>query len=931
MLSGLFKPDWQNDSAEKRLKAVAALNPDEVTDHSVLEELALNDFEFSVRKAALLKISKPEVILNIRQTHTDDETRTAADHVFLELIGPKSTLSEIEIRKLISENPELSIKIAKNCPFASLRTEYLQELPEAEIVNIIAEIEFSDTRSMLADHILTEKELERARKFLKGKDKNAEKIIKSKLDAIHAWQKQEQENLETVEQLCKNMEFLAEHNEEWRPDFNDRFALYSQQWKALEFKPQEVLQVRFNQASAIVKNIVEQRSSIENSVKQQDKLTQEVSNLCCDIAPLTMQQFIIETSILQNKVKQYTNEWEKHSELVSPESKLENKFVEARQAMESSIEFAEHAVKAPALEELISESDIKETIKLVDSALSNLRWPQHYPNLQIKAEALELLEELRKQSKDVKDQAKTKLDKLHKRINRLFGNAKRGELPRAKRELAALIKLSGHYSGKDKTALDERLEEATIAVDKMADWKDFATEPKYLELCDEMEALIKSKSHPDKLATEINKLQKRWKALGHSESADEHWERFKSAGDKAYAPCEEFFNKRHALRKQNLDKRKVFVLKIKELLDTTEWEKLENDSPEYKKIETKLRYLTKDFQKIKDVEQGPGQKQWKNLTKIKSAIYDKLDVVFATNLALRNELITQAEELLELEVKDDTFSKLQRIQGSWKEIGITRRKDDQKAWKKFKKATDNVYEKIQGIRKAKRAEEDEHLNGYRNIIRGINKLAKSSKDLADADSNFERLQKDYQELPPLPRGLPEKLVEGIAKDYKRACTELNKARERIIQKNKSRALDNLAEKATLCSKLEAIAVNGSEEDKTELRQKLDSIEITDNELRKRFDKRLASVADTDRSQATEVRKLMCIDLEILLGVDSPAEDKAQRMKIQLERMQQGGFGQGHGEKAALLKQLKLDWYCLPGAEPDIQEKLDVRFLKLINK
>ena len=74
---------------------------------------------------------------------------------------------------------------------------------------------------------------------------------------------------------------------------------------------------------------------------------------------------------------------------------------------------------------------------------------------------------------------------------------------------------------------------------------------------------------------------------------------------------------------------------------------------------------------------------------------------------------------------------------------------------------------------------------------------------------------------------------------------------------------------------------------------------------------------------------MCIDLEILLGKDSPTEDKSQRMQIQLERMQKGGFGQERVEKDAVLKKMKLDWYCLPGAEPEIQKTLDKRFKKLI--
>jgi hypothetical protein len=76
---------------------------------------------------------------------------------------------------------------------------------------------------------------------------------------------------------------------------------------------------------------------------------------------------------------------------------------------------------------------------------------------------------------------------------------------------------------------------------------------------------------------------------------------------------------------------------------------------------------------------------------------------------------------------------------------------------------------------------------------------------------------------------------------------------------------------------------------------------------------------------------MCIDLEILQGVESPDEDKSRRMQIQLERMQKGGFGQERIDKQAAVKKLTIDWYCLPGAESGIQEKLDKRFRSLIKK
>jgi len=67
----------------------------------------------------------------------------------------------------------------------------------------------------------------------------------------------------------------------------------------------------------------------------------------------------------------------------------------------------------------------------------------------------------------------------------------------------------------------------------------------------------------------------------------------------------------------------------------------------------------------------------------------------------------------------------------------------------------------------------------------------------------------------------------------------------------------------------------------------------------------------------------------LLDQASPEQDKALRMQIQLERMKDTGIGHSLTEKNNALKELKLDWLCLPGAEPTLQKNLDERFNRLI--
>ena len=936
MLGSLFKPAWQSKSSDKRKQFINELTQVDESVLNVLKQLILKDEDSEVRKLALHKIEQPDLVFELIKSGTPGNTRDEAVQLFTKLTGAKSKLTEEEFRQLIKTHPETTLSITKTCPHSNLRLELLESISLEEQIDLIADIEYSDTRSYIAEKISTIELLEKARTILKGKDKNAEKIIKSKLHDIHAKQKKDEENLEKSETLCDAMEYLASRDN-WRNEFNDRYTQCIREWQALDFTPEKYLSERYTIAQQKVKLRVEKQEIIDKAQHTQNTVTQDLISECKNIAVLSIDELLAQQASLDKSFNEKKETWVKSLETIKPENSLWKNFEAASKSINSALNFAKLRLPLDAELSKVSDDSNTQTLNTLSkqyrNILANLDWSKDFPKLQIKDAALEEIHKLTiilaKQNKKASD----KLDKLHQRINRLQGSTKRGNLAQARRELTAVIKLSESYTGKDKVSLEERLEKATIAVDKMADWKDYATAPKFIELCEAMEALSpealnkanKSTMHADKLAVKITELQKKWKALGHSDSADEHWERFKKAADIAYAPCDTFFKQRDEIRKNNLAKREPLVKEMQSLVTQTNWQ----NNNECKKALSSIRKIDDTWKTIKDVEPGPGTKQWKRLRKAKNSVYEKLDEVYSANLTLKKALITNSKELLEEDIKEDTLKKLQTIQSQWKDIGITKRKDDQKAWEAFKQATDAVFEKIQGQRKAKRAKEDEQLKPYRDVVKAIQQLSRTAKSLADADSNFSKLQSDHDALPPMPHGLPEKVIEGIKKDYQRACSDFNKTRERIVQKKKHQALDNLATKAALCNTYESLALSASQVELDDLKAQMDALEISDNELRKRFDKRLAVAKDTDRTGYTEVRKLMCIDLEILLGKDSPEEDKSQRMQIQLERMQKGGFGQDRVEKSAVLKQMKLDWYCLPGAEPDMQAKLDERFQKLI--
>jgi hypothetical protein len=392
------------------------------------------------------------------------------------------------------------------------------------------------------------------------------------------------------------------------------------------------------------------------------------------------------------------------------------------------------------------------------------------------------------------------------------------------------------------------------------------------------------------------------------------------------------------------------------LLETTDWD----NQPDYKAVQSSLRSISDQFTAIKDVERGAGEKQWKQFKAFKDQVTAKLDVVLDANLRLKHQLIEQAAALAEAEAKDENLAKLKTLQTSWKQVGITNRNKDQKAWTEFKKQGDLVFNKVQELRHGQKEKTDQQVNAYRDIIKAIQQLARTAKNLAEADQQFSALQAKYAELPelplpearggeskgpdsyrpeshrpeprrqPVPGQLPEKLAEGIQRDYRKACDQFDECRSRIINNHHARQVEALRQKAELCLLLETLGESPPAEKFQEISQQWDAIELHDAALSRRIEERRNSAQTAiDRVAIGAERRMLCLQLEIAKGAPSPAEDKTLRMQYQLEQMNKSGLGQQTEKSADWLEQLELDWLCMPGAEPELQKELDERFQRAL--
>ncbi len=924
MLTKLFKPAWQSHSVEKRRRAIAELHSDNTEHQQILVRLASEDDDTSIRIAALQRLTDAGALHELSKRSADDGIGIEAENRLNGLMATSDALNEEQYRKLLASYPELQLRIAIYAASCSIRTLAVQKLTSSQMLEVLGATVYTDCRQLIAESLEDIEDLESARKIMRGKDKNAERIIKTKIDRFRNHQRQLAANKSRVEKLIEEVEYLADHD--WLPEFQARYRTHRQQWDSLEFDIEDSDRQRYHKARELVDTHYEQQRVIEQTRQSQQQLLTDLEALLQITSERDIAASVEDQQQTQSQLEQFGTRWQALAEITTADQSLGEQYEKLLNAMLSASQFVAGAdgLLRDGREDSSKQSKVIPQLK---AALKNLNWPGDFPDIRVAAEVKQQLLDWRDEQKASTEAHQQKLARVHKNISSIFRFSRAGNLARAKQSAHKVQKALEQFDGKDLLGLQERFEEASKTLGDMGDWKNFATEPKYIELCEAMEQLVTSSQHADKRSRELKALQQQWKALGHSDISEQYWPRFKLAADQVYQSCTDFFEQRHRIRNTNLEQRKQYVEEMRELLEVTDWD----SSPDYKAVQSRLHSINSGFSGIKDLERKAGEKQWKQYSTLKAAVMAKLDIVYDENIASKKRLVEQAEALAEASAKAENLTSLKSLQARWKQVGVTRRGEDQKAWKAFKKQADIIYDNVQALRRKQRDETDQQLDAYRNIIKAIQKLARTANDLAEADHQFSELEIGYSALPELPPQLPEKLVADIHRDYRKACDQFDNCRSLIIKGRHSQQLDALRQKAGLCTQLEALAASVSEQQLLEISQQWDAIVLHNPELSQRIEARRSSAqSDLDRDAIGAERRMLCIRIEILMDVESPPQDRDLRMQYQLQQMNQSGLGQPVVDREQLAEGIELDWLCMPGAGAEQQKALDERFQRALH-
>jgi DNA repair protein SbcC/Rad50 len=583
----------------------------------------------------------------------------------------------------------------------------------------------------------------------------------------------------------------------------------------------------------------------------------------------------------------------------------------------------------------VQSPELKQQIVAMKGAIKSINWPA---NTTEPAALVNLKSLLKTQEVILKEEAalqRQQVESTGKQIARLNAAVRRGDLKMARGVYKKIEARFEKHSSAQQSKLQEQWDKASSGFKEMLDWKEFAIQPKFIELCEQMEALSVSASteaetkSPQQQAEVIKKLQQSWKKL-EALAPDDIWQRFQAAGDKAFEPCAAFYAELDVQRAENLAQRKLVVEKLKalvELPENTDWQ----ESPDWKSLRNKLREVREEWRKYAEVDQQKCRKLGKKYGDLTRKLETHIKAECDANLARKKQLVDRAIAMSAMDSAAISLDQLKELQGSWKHIGITERRDDQKMWKAFQEACDAVFAKHRQKIDESRAEEKAQSDAAKNLIQSIRALAKTEPGTAPDESKLNELMEQYSQLPPV----HEPIQKGLDRDLQKAIEAVQSSVKQFKRDRKNQYLVEMRRRADICATLEAL---DTDKDASKVEKLLGDWESQplaseaaqlmetrkESALAKKFTK-----ADFD--EADRERRLVCIELEAKLGKDTPAEDQSLRMQYQLELMKSKGLGANSNRDLKTdAEATKKRWYQMPAADKKTQAALDERFHELVN-
>ncbi|WP_432696278.1 DUF349 domain-containing protein [Marinobacterium sp. YM272] len=686
MFANLFKPKWRHSSPDVRVRAVNRLRSDRPAHSDILRSLLLDDHSCEVRRAVIERISDLSLLIQALVSEQDQELRRYAASAVADQLSALSMNEQLSWAEQIPDN-QSRVELALVDISSTLRSHLIDLIDEQRfLISIATKAATAQTRREAALRITDPEQLEILSRESKGSDKAVHRIAREALQTLRD-QKREEARLQARRQeLLEALNSLV--NGQDHQLFQARFDVIHREWEQLSHD--DAAQVtRYNTLKTQAERFIadeaarkaqaeaEENARIERE-RQDLALTETLEALCLRSA---------ETAELLPELQAAISEVNSFRETAPVSRALEDKAVLAEKLCQSLLRLDE--VEASLREQL--ESPLEDSDKALVGFLSSIDWPQGLQSPALLNQAQQLLNESRQNQQQLKQQHLELVARLDARLTDLEAAIERGEIRTALKQSERAEQKMRTLGAKLPEKLDQRHRALVARLQEMKDWQGFAVNGKKEQLCEQMEALVDSTLPPQPLADQIRALQKEWKELdsGSAVHSQKLWQRFRSAAEAAYAPCEAHFGAQKEKRQQNLAQREEICHQLETLIGSINW-----DEADWPGLERICHTAKREWKQFSPVDRAPGKVVQQRFNQIIRDLDARLRDWHQQCATSKQSLIDAAAALTEWDDVSAAAQEAKALQRQWKETGPAFRSTERALWQSFREHCDTIFDRL---------------------------------------------------------------------------------------------------------------------------------------------------------------------------------------------------------------------------------------------
>ncbi|WP_077529058.1 DUF349 domain-containing protein [Vreelandella utahensis] len=716
-----------------------------------------------------------------------------------------------------------------------------------ELETLATQGETAAIRREAIDRIEDTETLERISRALKGRDKGAFQAARRKLREQREQAEAEQARQAEIDRIVQDIEELASTQD--TKLYQARLDAIVSRWNNVSGSIDSTQTQRYESALARCRERAqaiadeEARARAEQEQAQEQQSAVETLGATAEQLASAWPEEGASLSSLDAMIKTQRNRWEQATANRTPDPDLKARFEQLMAQLEAYHQalsaWQQHEAQ---LEQALQEKDAA----TVEETLAAINWPEGFPTPPTLARARKHRDGQAKSSPEPQKEAPSvDTGELSRTLDALEKSLEQQQLKPSREHFRKAQKLQDQLPEKEARQHQARITRLGRQLQELRDWLGFAARPKLESLCEQMEYLADQPMEPEAKAEHIHDLQQQWYDLGGTPD-QQLWQRFKDATDRAYEPCHEYFSEKKRLKNANLEKREYIVGQLQEFVDNLDW-----TSCDYKAVDRIQRTARREWSDAKPVDyraNRPLQKQFDRLIKMLNA---GLETERERNDALKRDVVERAEALVEHEPLREATEGAKALQKEWEAIGITHQQEDRRLWKAFRSACDRIFARLSEEREAR----DEAFNA---AAEEAEKLIRQLQDVDPAETapgELEQFRKAFQALE-----LPRDRAGALADRFNRAMDGVQEQQMSALRANRYQQW------------LAALDQHQSGE--------------TPGPESFRHPPMPVEQATQETDTASQARAL-CIRVEIVSGAATPPEDQAQRMALQVGRLNEG--------------------------------------------